>query len=138
MANANKCNIPLVEPPTAFNIVIAFSNASNVKKSLGFMPNSKSFTHAFPESYTIFSLLSSSAGGLALPGNAKPIASEIDAIVFAVNIPPQEPALGHAVFSIFFKPSSDNFPASYAPTASYTSTIVNSLPSKIPGIIVPP
>ncbi len=84
------------------------------------------------------SRLSSEAGGLALPGNARPIASEIDAIVFAVNIPPQDPSFGHAVFSIFFRPSNVNCPASYAPTASYTSTTVNSFPSSIPGIMVPP
>ena len=78
----------------------------------------KSLAHATPESYTIVFRLSSSAGGLALPGNAKPMASEIDAIVFAVNIPPQEPELGHAVFSIFFSISKEICPASYAPTAS--------------------
>ena len=99
---------------------------------------SNSFAHALPVSYTIFPLLSSSAGGLALPGNAKPIASEMEAIVFAVNIPPQEPALGQAVFSIFLRSSSEIFPASYWPTASYTSTTVSSRPSSIPGIIVPP
>ena len=91
-----------MEPPTAFNIVIAFSNASNVRISRGFIPNSSSLAHANPVSYTIFSRLSSSAGGLALPGRARPIASEIDAMVFAVNMPPQEPAFGHATFSIFF------------------------------------
>ncbi|KKL17254.1 hypothetical protein LCGC14_2487420, partial [marine sediment metagenome] len=36
-----------------------------------------------------------------------PIASEIDAMVFAVNIPPHEPAFGHATFSIFFNSSSE-------------------------------
>jgi len=43
---------------------------------------------------------------------------EIDAIVFAVNIPPQEPAFGHAVSSIFFNSSSEICPALYEPTAS--------------------
>ena len=117
-ANASKCKIPLVDPPTAFNIVIAFSNDSNVKISRGLILSSSNCVHALPVSYTIFPLLSSSAGGLALPGNAIPIASEIDAIVLAVNIPPQDPALGHAVFSIFFNSSSEIFPASYEPTAS--------------------
>ena len=136
--NASKCKIPFVDPPTAFNIVIAFSNASNVKISLGFIPISNKLTQALPVSYTIFSLLSFSAGGLALPGNARPIISDIDAIVLAVNIPPHEPALGHALSSIFFNSSIEIFPASYCPTASYTSTTVNSLSSSIPGIIVPP
>ena len=66
---------------------------------------SNNLAHATPVSYTIFSRLSSSAGGLALPGKARPIASDIDAIVFAVNIPPHEPAFGHAVFSMFFRAS---------------------------------
>ena len=104
--------MPLVEPPTEFSIIIAFSNASKVKISLGLIFISKSLAHATPVSYTTLFLLLSSAGGLALPGNAKPMASEIDAIVFAVNIPPHDPAFGHATFSIFFKSSSDNFPAS--------------------------
>ena len=117
-AIANKCKIPFVEPPTAFNIVIEFSNASNVTISSGFMPNSSNFVHAFPVSNTILFRLSSSAGGLALPGNDYPIASDIDAIVFAVNIPPHDPALGHATFSIFSNSSAEIFPASYDPTAS--------------------
>ncbi len=64
--------------------------------SLGLIPISSALPHATPVSYTIFSRLSSSAGGDALPGKAIPSASDIDAIVFAVNIPPQEPAVGHA------------------------------------------
>ena len=118
LASANKCKIPFVEPPTAFNIVIAFSNASKVRISLGLISSSRSLAQVLPVSYTIFFLRSSSAGGLALPGNARPIASDTEAIVFAVNIPPHEPAFGHAVFSIFFSSSNEIFPASYAPTAS--------------------
>jgi len=54
--------------------------------------------------------------------------------------PPGAGTLGseHVHASFLAKLHRDNCPASYAPTASYTSTIVNSLPSKIPGIMVPP
>ena len=82
------------------------------------MPNCSNFAHAFPVSSTILFRLSSSAGGLALPGKDNPIASDIDAIVFAVNMPPHEPAFGHATFSIFSNSSAEIFPASYEPTAS--------------------
>ena len=55
--HASKCKIPFVDPPTAFNIVIAFSNASNVKISLGFIPISNKLTHALPAvSYTHLTL----------------------------------------------------------------------------------
>ena len=64
-----------------------------------FMPNlSRARTCFFQSQIQFLSRLSSSAGGLALPGKANPIASEIDAIVFAVNMPPHDPALGHATF----------------------------------------
>ena len=54
-----------------------------------------------------------------------------------IFIPPHEPALD-AVFSISLRSSMLIFPESYAPTASYTSTMVSSFPSSIPGIMVPP
>ena len=49
-ANASKCKIPLVDPPTAFNIVIAFSKDSNVKMSRGLMLSSNNSVHALPVS----------------------------------------------------------------------------------------
>ena len=93
---AKRCKTAFVEPPIALATTMAFSNASNVRMSFGLMPFSSKFKTALPLSYTIFSRLGSSAGGEALPGRAIPIASLIDAIVFAVYIPPQEPAFGHA------------------------------------------
>ena len=72
--------------------------------------------------------LSSSAGIDAVPGKLIPIASPTDAIVFAVNIPAQEPTPGHAAHSISYKSSFDIIPFSYAPIPSKTSTIDISLP----------
>ena len=54
--------------------------------SLGLIPSSINRPHALPVSYTISSLLASSAGGLALPGNAIPIASEIEDEKLVMNL----------------------------------------------------
>ena len=80
------------------------------------------FTSAFPAEY----------------GNAKPIASDTHAIVFAVNWPPQAPALGQATNSNFLSSAADIWPDECFPTASNTSTTVTSLPLYLPGRIDPP
>ena len=66
------------------------------------------------------------------------MASDTQAMVFAVNWPPQAPADGQAAHSRIFRSSSDIFPAALAPTPSNTSMIVTSLPLKEPGRIEPP
>ena len=137
-ASASRCSMPLVEPPTAFSIAIAFSNASNESMSLGRVPDSSRAAHAAPASYTALRRLESSAGGEALPGSASPTASEIDAIVLAVNMPPHDPAPGQAAFSMSRRSPAVMAPEACAPTASYTSTTVSSRPPSSPGIIVPP
>ena len=58
--------------------------------------------------------------------------------MFAVNCPPQAPALGHATFSKSTKSFSVAPPAAYLPTASNTSTTVTSFPLYRPGNIEPP
>src|SRR3712207_3040074 len=93
---------------------------------------------AFPVSKQILYRISLSAGGVALPGRDIPIASLIDAIVFAVYIPAHDPAKGQATFSRVFNSSKVIFPALYVPTASYTSCIVTDFPFQLPGNIVPP
>ena len=64
------------EPTSYQQLFIA--NASNESISLGRIPVSSKFAHAAPVSYTIFLRLKSSwtAGGDALPGSPRPIASE--------------------------------------------------------------
>ena len=69
---------------------------------------------------------------------AKPMASETQAIVLAVNWPPQAPALGHATNSSSLNSSEDMDPDECFPTASKTSTTVTSLPLYFPGSIEPP
>ena len=65
-------------------------------------------------------LSSPTASCAELPGKDKPKASIADAIVLAVYMPPQLPGPGMAVRSISSSPSSESFPAAWAPTASKT------------------
>ena len=73
-----------------------------------------------PDSRATASRSSSIAGGLALPSGAKPIASLIEAIVLAVNMPPQDPAPGQAWRSISSSYASVICPVATAPHASNT------------------
>jgi hypothetical protein len=66
------------------------------------------------------------------------MASATQAMVLAVNWPPQAPAPGHATFSSSTSSASGIFPAEYLPTPSNTSTTVTSLSWKRPGMIEPP
>ena len=66
------------------------------------------------------------------------MASDTHAIVFAVNCPPQAPALGHATNDSFSKSARDMLPVAYFPKPSYTSTTVTSFPLNLPGKIEPP
>src|SRR5471032_1995923 len=66
------------------------------------------------------------------------MASDTQAMVLAVNCPPQEPAEGHAACSSSCKSSSLIFPALCCPTPSNTSTTVTCLPLYFPGNIEPP
>ena len=72
------------------------------------------------------------------PGRLIPIASNIDDIVFAVNMPPQLPAPGHAFRSTASNSSRGSLPAACWPTASNTLTTVRSRPAWCPGLMVPP
>ena len=76
----------LVDPPRQTATAIAFSNASRVMMSRGRMPCLSNSIAATPLSCAICSRVVPKHIGLAEPGNAIPIASAIEAIVFAVNI----------------------------------------------------
>ena len=78
---------------------------------------------AWPLSNAKSSRRRSTAGGAELPGSDMPSASAADAIVLAVNIPAQEPSVGHARFSISPSSFSLSVPAAHAPTASKTLTM---------------
>src|SRR5207253_3837569 len=66
------------------------------------------------------------------------MASKIEDMVFAVNIPPHDPAPGHARRSTSRSSAASMRPAEYSPTASNTLTTVRSRPAWCPGLIVPP
>jgi len=62
----------------------------------------------------------------------------MDAIVFAVNIPPQDPAPGQAWRSISSSSASLISPVATEPTPSKTFWMVISRPSCSPGMMDPP
>src|SRR3546814_1628495 len=66
------------------------------------------------------------------------MASDTQAMVLAVNWPPQEPAEGQAAHSTACSSSSLILPAECAPTASKTSCTVMSLPFRRPSRMEPP
>src|SRR6266480_6967707 len=66
------------------------------------------------------------------------MASKIEDMVFAVNIPPHDPAPGHARRSTSRSSAASMRPAEYSPTASNTLTTVRSRPAWCPGVVVPP
>ena len=87
------------------------------------------FTTASPDLIAYASRLRSIAGGAADPGNERPSASPIAAMVFAVNIPAQAPSPGQIARSISSTFSLVISPRAHAPTASNASMIVTSFPS---------
>ena len=138
LAIAGKCSPALVEPPEADTTIAELINACFVTISLGFkFLLIKSIT-VLPLSYAYWSLLVYGAGVIAEPGRDSPIVSDTQAIVFAVNWPPQAPAEGHATHSMSWRSLSDILPVECFPTASNTSTIVTSLPLYEPGRMEPP
>ncbi len=77
------------------------------------------------------------AGGDAVPGSDMPMASAIELIVLAVNIPPQAPSPGQALRSISPSSSSVMLPSAHAPTASKTLVMSSAVPWWSPGMIEP-
>ncbi len=78
------------------------------------------------------------AGIVPLPGSPMPKASVRQFMELAVNIPEQEPQLGHAWFSSSNNSSSVMLPARTAPTASNTRVRFSALPFQRPASIGPP
>ena len=140
---ASRCKIMLVEPPSARQVVIAFSKALRVIMSRGLMSFSSRLITAAPAISQSLRLASPTAVCAELPGRLMPSASIALAMVLAVYIPPQEPAPGMAYFSTSLSSSSVNSPLACLPTASKTETISIGLDSfsscgKRPGRMVPP
>ena len=96
------------------------------------------FNKTFDDSNALSVFSESSFAIVEEKGRLIPIASKAELIVLAVNIPPQEPVPGQALFSISLSSFAEIFPAEYSPTASKLETIVKSLFLYLPGFIVPP
>ena len=137
LAMASRCSTALVEPPSAEVTAIAFSNASLVMIIRGVMPRRIMFTTASPARRASSSRRLSIAGGEAVPGSDMPIASAIELIVLAVNMPPQAPSPGQALRSISPSSSSVIVPIAHAPTASNTLVMSSDVPWWSPGMIEP-
>ena len=118
---------------------IAFSKAGLVMIWRGRMLASSSPMTARPLSNARSSRRRSTAGADELPGRLMPSASATDAIVLAVNMPAQLPAVGQALRSMSASSSSVSAPAAWAPTASNTLTMSSASPcAPRPGRIEPP
>ena len=66
------------------------------------------------------------------------MASMAEDMVLAVYMPPQEPTPGQEWRSTSSSSASSIRPALYSPTASNALTTVRFLPSRWPGLMVPP
>ena len=128
----------MVEPPEAQTQAIAFSSESRVITLLGLMSSTRTLITSSPIFSATVPLSSSSAGTIAEPPALIPSASKAQAIVLAVNWPPQAPAPGLATPSSSCSSSSLMSPALWAPIASKMSRIVTSRPCQWPGAIEPP
>mmetsp|Transcript_20439 Transcript_20439/g.35268 ORF Transcript_20439/g.35268 Transcript_20439/m.35268 type:complete len:228 (+) Transcript_20439:1-684(+) len=143
-ARASKCNTALVLPPSAMQIVMPFSNAFFVQMSREVIPFSIQVSRACMlrrQSSSLSSLILlflSTAVCAAEYGTDIPMASIIDDIVFAVNMPPQAPGPGHEFFSTASSSASVILPAPRAPIASNDDTTVMSFPLRWPGRMDPP
>ena len=127
-ASASKWSTALVEPPEAATDAIALSNALRVMICEGFRSlRTRSITIS-PQRNAAWFFAASTAGIPFRPTGDMPIASMIVAMVFAVNWPPQAPAVGHAAFSTDLNSFASILPALNAPTASNTSCTVSALP----------
>jgi len=127
-----------VEPPEAQTQAIAFSSEERVIILLGRRSSASARTARRPASRAVSCFLPSIAGTIAEPIGEMPIVSNAQAIVLAVNWPPQAPAPGLAHPSSSVRSSSERSPAAWAPIASNTSWIVTSPPRHRPGAIEPP
>ncbi len=128
----------MVEPPEAQAQAIAFSSESRVITWLGRRSSASTRITSSPIFSATVPFSSSSAGTIAEPPGLIPIASKAQAIVLAVNWPPQAPAPGLATPSSSCRSSSLISPAAWAPIASKTSRIVTSRSCQRPGAIEPP
>ena len=138
VAIASRWRTVFVEPPRAMSTRIAFFIASSVTICRGVIPSRTSPTARSPVSRASRSLPASTAGVAAVPGSDIPSASVMQAIVFAVYSPWQEPHPGIAAHSSSPSSASLMVPAATCPTASKTEIRERSRPPRQPSSMGPP
>src|SRR4051812_40726623 len=112
-AMAVRCTMALVEPPTAISTRMAFSTDFSVMTWRGVMRLSISCTAALPVSSAATSRSACTAGIAAVPGSDMPSASVRQAIVEAVPITAQVPAVTESRPSTVSISSESTEPARY-------------------------
>ncbi len=117
---------------------MAFEKAFFVMIFLGVIPFFKRVIIFIPASLAKRVRAAITAGMVPLPGSPIPIASVRQFMEFAVNIPAQEPHVGHALSSISASACTSILPDLTAPTPSNTLTRSTFLPLKFPASIGPP
>ena len=122
----------------AATVVMAFSKAARVSKLRGRTSSATRRISDRPHALATSALRGSVAGTSFAPRGDMPRNAMAVAMVFAVYCPPQAPAPGHAWSSRTRSSRSLILPAACAPTASKTSWMVTSRPSKRPGAMGPP
>ena len=110
-AMASRCTTALVDPPMAMSARIAFSKASRVRILSGVRSSCTISTARRPLASASWYRLESTAGMAAPPGSVMPSASAIEAIVEAVPMTVQCPALLEMQPSTSAHCSSPIFPA---------------------------
>lgn len=120
--------MPLVEPPIAMSTAMAFSSERRVISRRALIPRSQRRITARPVCRAARSLRAMTAGMVAEPGSAMPIASARQHIVLAVPSIAQEPAHGSARFSMALNAASPISPRRFQPTASVTMLPSQCLP----------
>ena len=107
-----------VEPPKAISHSMALWMAASVMMSLMQMPFSRSSMTFMPACLARRRRSEYTAGMVPLPGSAMPRASHRQFMELAVNMPEQEPQVGHAVSSKYLSSSSVMVPAATWPAPS--------------------
>ncbi len=110
-AIAVRCRTALVEPPIAISTRSAFSTDGGVTMRSGVRPEAASRIAARPVASAARSRSACTAGIAALPGRIMPSASAIEAIVLAVPITAQVPAVVARLPSISWISAADTSPA---------------------------
>jgi hypothetical protein len=108
---AMTCTRALVDPPSAINTVMAFSNDPRVRMSRGFRSSHTISTMRLPEAVASRPWLESTAGTAEPPGSVSPRVSVMAVMVDAVPITMQVPGERAMPPSISFQSASVMLPA---------------------------